>query len=114
MKSLLRLLSIVALVALTFASQPLARADAAPTHPTFTARNATEAVFYAHGMLDAETELAALLALPANQRLFSFRQLAGFNVTTAMLMEGLSPTAAAFFWGRASAFDQVADLFGEP
>lgn len=76
--------------------------------------NGTEAVFYAHGVISAQTEIFSSIVTSVTPYL-PFRQMAGQNRMLADLFRfaGVLP-AALFFEGRASAFEQIADLLGEP
>ncbi len=111
-----RFLLIAAFAVALFA--PCSRADYQP-------QTATEAVFYAQGVVDTNVEITPLLAIPATQRI-SFRAMASNNALLAALCaiaagEESDPShaaplriASAYFAGRADAFLAVADLLGEP
>lgn len=87
-------------------------ATATPDDPPIA--TATDAVFFAQGMVEADLDVAASLALPPNERI-PFRHMAHQNQLIGELIERDGwHLAALYFYGRAARFNQAADAAGEP
>ena len=116
MKIKIFLLSVLIITGAAFAAP--ARAE------TPVLRTATEAVMYTGGYLDATAEVQRAAAAvptdltpPPHSQLsfYSFRLMAAVNRSTATLMGSMGYLVGqAYFLGRASAFDALADFVGEP
>lgn len=100
-----RLLSSLLLVAALFAASAPARASIFPAPVLW---NATAAVMFSSGMLDAQAEAAAPTA-PT----LSFRAMA-HNAEALAWRFSDAPLFVLYLLGRASVFHQLADLTGEP
>jgi hypothetical protein len=83
-------------------------------------RTATDAAFFAEGMVAAQVEAASsvvgLALQPAIIPHWPFRQMAGMNHMLAWMFAQVYGVTPFVFYleGRASAFDQLANLAGEP
>jgi hypothetical protein len=91
---------------------PLFGSNATPT-------NATEAVFYASGMVSAKTEVEDEAYAERRENgtfVYSFRSMANMNRGIAYLFSRYPDSRVFMFYllGRADLFDQLADLAGEP
>lgn len=107
--TIIRLITLAGLLAAAVASTSITTVAATPA-TLFTAQSATELVLYQAGFEDG---VAFLTAVPPEQR-FPFRLMASNNRTMALAFAKDSPVFAAYLYGRADAFDAIADLLGEP
>lgn len=104
-----RLMALLLVVASLGAFPSSVSLRAAPTPAT-----ATDAVMFRAGMIDAENEFFKIVeGIIPRPAVFSFRLMANMNRSMADLLRA-HPTAVFYFLGRAEAFDQIADLIGEP
>ncbi len=109
-----------AFLALSFAPSSSFAAPTIPVQPT----TATDAVMFTWGYLDASYQIGQRgvnTSTPDNPTddsyyipLFALRAQAQNNIMIALIMRDLSPTAFFYFWGRATAYNEAADLAGEP
>lgn len=75
--------------------------------PPQVTQNATTAIFYFYGVLDAEQ------AAESPELIHSLRFVALINRMQATLFAH-SPVMFSYLWGRADGFDRAADRAGEP
>ena len=95
-------------------TQPVPPNDIATAETT--SSSATIAVFYTSGVIEAKAEFlsASASAVPVVGNI-GFRSMSYINSLVAHLLRlQNSFVPAAYFQGRADAFGQLADLFGEP
>lgn len=113
--------SVVVLIGAVFAAPvPVSASSSSSDVPEF--RNATEAVLFVGGVNDATAEAQASMVVSSvtspnpllNPPRHSFRDMAAIARMNANLFRPFSREASIYFLGRASAFDALADLAGEP
>ncbi len=109
----IRTLLLAALGAFTLAFSSSARADEAPATQSTVYAASTDAAAYLDGQFSALLEAPSAMLNPV--RLVSLRDMANTaRMYAAMFALWGGTYGAAFFTGRASAFDALADLNGEP
>ena len=111
----------VIILGAVFATPASINASSSPSNvPKF--RNATEAVLYMGGVNDGMVEAQSLMVVSTVASLnplidiprYSFRLMAAVARVNATIFLPYSREASIYFLGRASAFEALADLMGEP
>lgn len=95
-----------------FASVPQHVSAAPDSAPTFA--TATDAVLYMAGYLDADSEIAGILAIPTPHLPFRTLALLQLNLAAVFRLANLPETGVQFMLGRAARFNVAADVAGEP
>lgn len=112
----------VVLLGAVFATPVSVKASSLSSSSVPEFRNATEAVLFMGGVNDGMAEAQSLLVVSTVDSLnpllnllsYPFRTMAGLARMNANLFLPFSREASIYFLGRASAFEALADLVGEP